>query len=88
MCAQLSSDFNDPELTEAVRVVPMRLRAAGFAPPANPRFPDRPTIIVEGETAANAVTGVVRRLEGTVAVVSDGSVHWRIVLVSYVSCAC
>lgn len=84
MRVQLSSDFNDPELTEAVRVVPMRLRAAGFAPPANPRFPDRPTIIVEGETAANAVTGVVRRLEGTVAVVSDGSIYWRIVLVSVI----
>lgn len=59
----------------------MRLRAAGFRPPANPRFPDRPTILVEGETAANATTGTVRHLEGTVTVARDGSVCWRIVLV-------
>ncbi|TFY57653.1 hypothetical protein EVJ58_g6898, partial [Rhodofomes roseus] len=45
-----------------------------------PAFPDRPTLHIEGETAANGATGTVRRLQGTVSVVKDGSVHWRIVL--------
>ncbi|KAH9840524.1 uncharacterized protein C8Q71DRAFT_721069 [Rhodofomes roseus] len=76
----LSSDFNDPDLTEAVRIVPMRLRVASYGPPPVPAFPDRPTLHIEGETAANGATGTVRRLQGTVSVVKDGSVHWRIVL--------
>ncbi|KZT64676.1 hypothetical protein DAEQUDRAFT_769469 [Daedalea quercina L-15889] len=77
----LSSDFNDPELTEAVRIVPMRLRVAGYAPPAVPAFPDKPTLLVEGETAADAHSGVRRRLRGSVRAVKDGSIHWQIVLV-------
>ncbi|KAH9946734.1 hypothetical protein B0H21DRAFT_387623 [Amylocystis lapponica] len=74
----LSSQFNDPRLQEAVRIVPMRLRAAWYSQSPVPAFAERPTIHVEGETSGSAAGGNTRTLRGTVNVVSDGSVRWTL----------
>ncbi|EMD36004.1 hypothetical protein CERSUDRAFT_115937 [Gelatoporia subvermispora B] len=71
----LSSEFNDPRLQEAVRIVPMRLRAVKYTRPTNPAYPDRPTIHIWGETAGSG-QGHVRRIKGTVCTIADGSIRW------------
>lgn len=76
---QLSSEFNDPHLQEAVRIVPMRLRVASYSPSPIPIFGDRPTIHVVGETSGSSPSGQVRRVRGTVSVIADGSVRWTLV---------
>ncbi|OCH91985.1 hypothetical protein OBBRIDRAFT_833799 [Obba rivulosa] len=68
----LSSEFNDPRLQEAVRIVPMRLRVAKYTRPAVAAYPDCPTIHVEGETAGSGQGGF-RRIKGTVSIIADGS---------------
>ncbi|KAI0925420.1 hypothetical protein AcV7_005672 [Taiwanofungus camphoratus] len=74
----LSSEFNDPHLQEAVRIVPMRLRVASYSPSPIPIFGDRPTIHVVGETSGSSPSGQVRRVRGTVSVIADGSVRWTL----------
>ncbi|GBE85484.1 hypothetical protein SCP_0800010 [Sparassis crispa] len=71
----LSTEFSD-NISEAVRIVPMRLRVASRSPCLVPGYADRPTLHVEGETSGSSPSGHVRRLHGTVGVVADGSVRW------------
>ncbi|KAK7696445.1 hypothetical protein QCA50_001102 [Cerrena zonata] len=74
----LSNGFNDPTLQEAVRIVPMRLRVSHYTPAKIPQFPHRPTIHLEGETAGPAGTSGIRRIRGTVQMISDGSIRWTL----------
>ncbi|CCM00206.1 uncharacterized protein FIBRA_02234 [Fibroporia radiculosa] len=76
------SDFSDPNLQEAVRIVPMRLRVVSFSPSLVPAYPNRPTLHVEGETAGGTPQGPVRKLQGTVGVVADGSIRWTLLLLA------
>ena len=76
---QVSMQFNDPTLQEAVRIVPMRLRVVGFTPSEIPEFPDRPTIHVEGETAGPAGSSSVRKVHGQVGMIADGNIRWTLV---------
>jgi len=77
----LSGSFNDPQLSEAVRIMPMRFRVASYSPSTVPAYPDRPTIHVVGETSGMNSNGPLRKLKGTVRVVADGSVWWSLSLV-------
>ena len=80
---QLSNGFNDPTLQEAVRIVPMRLRVSHYTAARIPEFPHRPTIHLEGETAGPAGTTGIRRIRGTVQMISDGSIRWTLVSCSF-----
>ncbi|KAI1787250.1 hypothetical protein LXA43DRAFT_926453 [Ganoderma leucocontextum] len=77
-------DFQDPELDEAWIIVPMSLRITGYSAPSLLQlFPDRPTIHVVGEMGGGGWVGSfdgadedVRRVHGTVSMLSDGNVRW------------
>lgn len=76
----------DPALEECMLVVPQTIRIVGYDPPAVPAYPDRPTIRIEGEMGGAGWQGApdgtnedVRWIHGTVSVVADGSIRWRIV---------
>lgn len=64
----------------------MRLRVVGYGAPAVAAYPDRPTIIVEGEMGGQDFEGHpddtpddIRRVHGTVSMLSTGHVRWRLV---------
>ncbi|PCH34560.1 hypothetical protein WOLCODRAFT_27282 [Wolfiporia cocos MD-104 SS10] len=76
----LSSQFDETSLQEAVRIVPMRLRVASYSPSSVAAYPDRPTIHFEGETAGTSANNQVRKVRGSVSVIADGSVKWAIKL--------
>lgn len=75
---QLSGEFEDPHLAEAVRIISMRLRVHSYSPSRVPGYAHLPTIHVEGDTAGS-MPGNPRRMEGTVSVIADGSVRWTLV---------
>jgi len=74
----ISSEFNDPSIQEAVRILPLRLRVVSYSPSPVPAYPDRPTIHIEGETSGSAQE--TRKVRGTVSVIADGSVRWSTTL--------
>ena len=76
---QLARQFNDPNLQEAVRIVPMRLRVASYSPCPIPGYAHRPTIHVVGETAGPAGSGSIRKMKGTVGMIADGNIRWNLV---------
>lgn len=58
----------------------MRLRIVAYTKPRFPDlFPDRPTIHVAGETCAAGIGAPPRLVHGTVSMMIDGSVRWRLV---------
>ncbi|KAL6310214.1 hypothetical protein BKA93DRAFT_721777 [Sparassis latifolia] len=77
-------EFDDPDLEEAMLIVPLRLRIVGYGPPAIPTHVDRPTIKVEGEMGGAGWVGVpevnddVRKIHGTVSTIADGSIRWSL----------
>ncbi|KAI0641699.1 hypothetical protein C8Q79DRAFT_919143 [Trametes meyenii] len=74
----LSGEFDDPSLGEAVRVISMNLRAESYSPCTVPGYEHLPTIHVEGRTSGASATGQPRRIHGTVGVIADGSVRWSL----------
>ena len=75
---QLSGEFEDPHLAEAVRIIGMRLRIKSYSPSRIPKYAHLPTIHIEGETTS-ALPDAPRKMEGTVCVIGDGSVRWTLV---------
>ncbi|KZT00088.1 uncharacterized protein LAESUDRAFT_574256 [Laetiporus sulphureus 93-53] len=75
----LSGGFNDPQLTEAVRIVPMRLRVVSYSPSPIAAYPNRPIIQIAGETSGLTTTGQPRKLKGAVRTLADGSVRWTVI---------
>ncbi|KZT03047.1 uncharacterized protein LAESUDRAFT_751817 [Laetiporus sulphureus 93-53] len=70
-------------IQENTLIVPVRLRVVGYGPPAVPEYPDRPTILIEGETGGADWEGHdgdddddIRRIHGTVSMIADGNVRW------------
>ena len=66
--------------------MPVRFRIVGYGPPAVAAYPDRPTIIIEGEMGGEEFEGQpdptpddIRRVHGTVSMLSTGHVRWCIV---------
>lgn len=78
-CPQLSGEFEDPHLQEAVRIVSMRLHITSYSPAAVKEYAHLPTIHIEGETVGSGANVRHRSMHGTVSVVADGSVRWQIV---------
>ncbi|RPD52545.1 hypothetical protein L226DRAFT_541096 [Lentinus tigrinus ALCF2SS1-7] len=74
----LSGEFEDPHLSEAVRIIAMRLRIQSYSPCTVPGYEHLPTIHVIGETVRGAVSGRPRKMHGTVSIVADGSVRWNL----------
>ncbi|KAI0367862.1 hypothetical protein BV20DRAFT_949233 [Pilatotrama ljubarskyi] len=74
----LSGEFEDPHLAEAVRIIAMHLRVASYSRCTVPGYEHLPTIHVVGETAGASITGQPRRIRGTVGVIADGSVRWTL----------
>ncbi|KAI0667551.1 hypothetical protein C8Q78DRAFT_1053852 [Trametes maxima] len=74
----LSGEFDDPSLGEAVRVISMNLRAESYSPCTVPGYEHLPTIHVEGRTSGASASGQPRRIHGTVGVIADGSVRWSL----------
>ncbi|KAI8976350.1 hypothetical protein BD414DRAFT_524606 [Trametes punicea] len=75
---QLSGEFEDPHLAEAVRIVAMRLRVKSYSPSNVAGYEHLPTIHVVGETTGASIAGQPRQLRGTVGVIADGSVRWNL----------
>ena len=66
--------------------MPVRLRVVGYGTPAVAAYPDRPTIVVEGEMGGqdfeghtDATPDDIRRVHGTVSMLSTGHVRWCLV---------
>ncbi|KAH9896003.1 hypothetical protein C8Q73DRAFT_690466 [Cubamyces lactineus] len=74
----LSGEFEDPNLAEAVRVIAMQLRIASYSPSEVPGYEHLPTIHVVGQTTGASLVGHRRNIHGTVGVVADGSVRWTL----------
>jgi len=74
----LSGQFHEPSLQEAVRIVPMNLRVHHYTAAEVPEYSDRPTIHVAGDTAGPAGSSSVRRMRGTIGMIADGSIRWRL----------
>lgn len=77
--------FDDPGLNECKIVVPVRLRVVGYDAPSVAAYPDRPTILVEGEMGGQEFEGQedgtvddIRRLHGTVSMLPSGQVRWSL----------
>ncbi|KAI0631873.1 hypothetical protein C8Q77DRAFT_169204 [Trametes polyzona] len=77
--------YDDPDLDQAWIIVPFSLRITGYSPSPIPKYADRPTIHVEGEMGGAEWEGSIdisnediRRVHGTVSMLSDGSVRWSI----------
>ena len=78
--------FADASLDEAWLIVPMSLRIVGYGPPSVCKYPDRPTLLVEGEIGGAAWVGAIiageddiRRVHGAVSMLPDGNVRWQLV---------
>ena len=78
-------DFEDPYLTEAVRITSMRLRVKAYSASRIRKYAHLPTIHIEGEMASN-FPDPSRKVEGTVCIIGDGSVRWTLVSTSCVLC--
>ena len=76
---QLSGEFEDPHLQEAVRIISMRLRIKSYSKSEVPGYAHLPTIHFVGETTGATMHGQPRSLHGTVSVIGDGSVRWVLV---------
>ncbi|KAI1786099.1 hypothetical protein LXA43DRAFT_1035086 [Ganoderma leucocontextum] len=74
----LSGEFEDPHLQEAVRIVSMRLRIKSYSMSGVPEYAHLPTIHFVGETTGATIHGQPRSLRGTVSVIADGSVRWAL----------
>ncbi|KAI0357174.1 hypothetical protein OH77DRAFT_1451415 [Trametes cingulata] len=74
----LSGEFEDPHLAEAVRIIAMHLRVASYSRCAVPGYEHLPNIHVVGETTGASITGQPRRIKGTVGIIADGSVRWTL----------
>ncbi|KAI0704395.1 hypothetical protein C8T65DRAFT_653863 [Cerioporus squamosus] len=74
----LSGEFEDPHLSEAVRIIPMRLRIRSYSPCSIPGYEHLPTIHVVGETLRGVMPGRPRKMHGTVSIIADGSVRWTL----------
>ncbi|PIL32502.1 hypothetical protein GSI_05205 [Ganoderma sinense ZZ0214-1] len=72
----LSGEFEDPHLQEAVRIISMRLRIKSYSKSEIPEYAHLPTIHFVGETTGATIHGQPRSLHGTVSVIADGSVRW------------
>ncbi|KAM5541565.1 hypothetical protein V8D89_004755 [Ganoderma adspersum] len=72
----LSGEFEDPHLQEAVRIISMRLRIKCYSKSEIPEYAHLPTIHFVGETTGATIHGQPRSLHGTVSVIADGSVRW------------
>ncbi|KAH9840610.1 uncharacterized protein C8Q71DRAFT_740270 [Rhodofomes roseus] len=77
--------FSDPGLYECKIVVPLRLRIVGYDAPSVAAYPDRPTILVEGEMGGQSFEGYedgtaddIRRVHGAVSMLSTGHVRWNL----------
>ncbi|CDO77836.1 hypothetical protein BN946_scf184714.g11 [Trametes cinnabarina] len=75
---QLSGEFEDPHLAEAVRIIAMRLRVKSYSRCTVPGYEHLPTIHVVGETSGASISGQPRRIHGTVGIIADGSVRWNL----------
>ncbi|KAI0631740.1 hypothetical protein C8Q77DRAFT_1159486 [Trametes polyzona] len=75
---QLSGEFDDSRMGEAVRIVGMTLRAQSYSPAEVPGYEHLPTIHVVGQSAGASSGGPPRRIHGTVGVIADGSVRWNL----------
>lgn len=76
---QLSGEFDDSRMGEAVRLVGMTLRIAHYSPSLVPGYEHLPTIHVAGQSDGASIMGQPRHIHGTVGVVADGSVRWTLV---------
>ncbi|KAI9065682.1 hypothetical protein FKP32DRAFT_1567364 [Trametes sanguinea] len=74
----LSGEFDDPHLAEAVRIIAMRLRIKSYSRSDVPGYEHLPTIHVVGETTGASISGQPRRIHGTVGMIADGSVRWNL----------
>ncbi|TBU44823.1 hypothetical protein BD309DRAFT_891729 [Dichomitus squalens] len=74
----LSGEFEDPHLQEAVRIISMRLRIKSYSKSEVREYAHLPTIHVVGETTGASLHGQPRRMRGTVSVIADGSVRWTL----------
>ena len=66
--------------------MPLRLRVVGYGEPAVAAYPDRPTILFEGEMGGQGFEGnpegtpdEICRVHGTVSMLSTGHVRWSLV---------
>ncbi|TFK81218.1 hypothetical protein K466DRAFT_591391 [Polyporus arcularius HHB13444] len=71
-------DLIHPSLSEAVRIIPMRLRIKSYSPCTIPGYEHLPTIHVVGETLRELMPGRPRKMHGTVSIIADGSVRWTL----------
>lgn len=76
---QLSGEFDDSRMGEAVRLVGMTLRVERYSPSLVPGYEHLPTIHVVGQSDGASIMGPPRRIHGTVGVIADGSVRWMLV---------
>ncbi|KAI0822108.1 hypothetical protein BC628DRAFT_1390972 [Trametes gibbosa] len=72
----LSGEFDDSRMGEAVRLAGMSIRISGYSPSQVPGYEHLPTIHVVGESDGASSLGHPRRIHGTVGVIADGSVRW------------
>ncbi|KAL4244700.1 hypothetical protein ABKN59_010354 [Abortiporus biennis] len=71
----LSSQFNDPNLREATRIVPIDIRISHFTKSKVSDYPDRPNIHVVGTTQGPSGNSV-RIVRGEVGMIADGNIRW------------
>ncbi|KAL1942277.1 hypothetical protein VTO73DRAFT_6341 [Trametes versicolor] len=74
----LSGEFDDSRMGEAVRLVGMTLRVERYSPSLVPGYEHLPTIHVVGQSDGASIMGPPRRIHGTVGVIADGSVRWML----------
>ncbi|KAI0776991.1 hypothetical protein BD413DRAFT_468416 [Trametes elegans] len=78
----LSGEFEDPHLAEAVRIVTMTLRITSYERSALPQYAHLPTIHFVGQTTGGSTSGQPRSVKGSVGIVADGSVRWTVQVTS------
>ncbi|KAH9850419.1 hypothetical protein C2E23DRAFT_735138 [Lenzites betulinus] len=74
----LSGEFDDSRMGEAVRLAGMSIRIKRYSPSQVPAYAHLPTIHVVGESDGASSLGHPRRIHGTVGVIADGSVRWNL----------
>lgn len=75
-----ASLFAEQTFSEAVHVLTVPLRVSAIGSPANPAFPDRPTLSIEGEMVYNG--DQTSKLRGKVSMTPDGAIRWDFVRLS------
>lgn len=74
--------FLEDGIQEACRVMPLTIRITGYSespiPPDSTTRP-LPTIHVEGESIGSDRTDDLRKVIGTVSIISDGAIRWQMV---------